>query len=218
MHEKRSTLEKQASLQHSEELEGVERVPAAFAGHAVVELPRVNLLTERKSPKASLFFHRNVKTLLLSSLLAIVIVAMSLFLKDPTALFGERAADAPSPSETSAITVNRSIPSESTALPREANPGIEVVEEALNIPDFAESEEVAFPIEPLVIASVILSASPEDSVILEDNIRRRPAAGRSTGGGRLPNRAAPAPKSSPNTVRAYGPDGKPLLVQSGGQK
>ncbi len=65
-------------------------VPAAFAGRPTQIVPDINLGGEERRETPTDFLRKNVKTLAYSGLLALVLVVMSFFLREPTKLFGER--------------------------------------------------------------------------------------------------------------------------------
>lgn len=67
------------------------KVPAAFSGKQPIGLPEINLMSESRPDTPVDFLRRNSKTLGYSALLAVTLVAMSFFIREPTKLFGERA-------------------------------------------------------------------------------------------------------------------------------
>ncbi len=67
------------------------KVPAAFSGKQPNGLPEINLVSESRPDTPVDFLRRNSKTLGYSALLAVTLVAMSFFIREPTKLFGERA-------------------------------------------------------------------------------------------------------------------------------
>lgn len=99
-------------------------VPAAFSGKPTQIVPDINLGGEERRETPTDFLRKNAKTLAYSGLLALVLVVMSFFLREPTKLFGERVLPKSESSPVAPAPEAKKAAPEQGAAPKSADPNL----------------------------------------------------------------------------------------------
>lgn len=151
-----------------------------------------------KKQQLAEFFRKNLKTLALSGSLALVLATMSLFAKNPTSLFGEKAIAAATPKTNEAKPPEPKKEEEANARDDDPLPLTdEMIPEAQPEPEKAPTKEP----EPQA-ARPKLKAN--QFVVAKRTSPIRPAPSKK------PERNLPSPKKSYGSVRVYDATGKPI--------